>query len=556
MPISAWEALNLSFTTLSSLAKLGFTKPTPIQSAAIPPILAGHDVIGKASTGSGKTLSFGIPILEHFRERKKDSPTALILSPTRELAHQLSTHLTALFSSVASERPSIATITGGLSLQKQQRLLETADVVIGTPGRLWEIMSAGHGLMDWFRRVKFLVIDEADRLLSEGHYKEFEDILNVLDRDEDDKKMEDVERQTLIFSATFHKGLHQKLAGKGKTSGSSAEKDSLQYLLKRLNFREDKPKFVDVNPISQMASRLKEGMVECAALEKDLYLYAVLMHYPNQRTLIFTNSISSVRRLTPLLQSLDVPAHALHSQMPQKARMRSIERFSGAKNSVLVATDVAARGLDIPGVQLILHYHLPRAADAYVHRSGRTARATLSGTSILLCAPSEVPSLRRLIAKVHASPSSSTGNNHFIRTMHLNPHIVSRLKPRLTVAKKLADASLAKEKHAHEGSWLRTAAEDLGVDYESDDFEHGGKTKGRGTGRAKAAKEARALTKGEAGALRAELKSLLAQKVNVGVSERYLTSGSVDVDALLEGREGGRSGGFLGTVDDVGFDDA
>ncbi|KAK5239265.1 ATP-dependent RNA helicase, partial [Cryomyces antarcticus] len=139
-----------------------------------------------------------------------------------------------------------------------------------------------------------------------------------------------------------------------------------------------------------MAAHLHEGLVECAGTEKDLYLYALLLHYPRTRTLVFTNSISAVRRLLPFLQNLNLPVHGLHSQMAQKARLRSVERFTANPGAILIATDVAARGLDIPGVQLVLHYHLPRAADTYVHRSGRTARADASGSSILLCAPEEV----------------------------------------------------------------------------------------------------------------------------------------------------------------------
>ena len=144
---------------------------------------------------------------------------------------------------------------------------------------------------------------------------------------------------------------------------------------------------------------------------KDLYLYALLLYHPNQRVLIFTNSIHSVRRLTPLLQNLNLPTHALHSQMPQKARLRSIERFSSpaSPSSILVATDVAARGLDIPAVHLVIHYHLPRDASTYVHRSGRTARASASGSSILLCAPEEVVATRRLVAKVHAQNAVAAG---------------------------------------------------------------------------------------------------------------------------------------------------
>lgn len=278
------------------MAKLGFCRPTPIQSAAIPEIRAKHDVIGKAVTGSGKTLAFGIPILEEYlessiqhpstakraEEDRRDAPLALILSPTRELAHQLSKHLGALFSNVPSGGPAIATVTGGLSLQKQRRLLAHADVVIATPGRLWEVINEGTGFIAWLKRTRYLVVDEADRLLSEGHFKEFEEVLRVLDQEEDDGEEaaeqppnDDDEdsndnRQTLVFSATFHKGLQHKLSGRRKYEPGNLldNKQSIEYLLQRLNFREETPKYIDVNPVSQMAERLKEGLVECAALEK------------------------------------------------------------------------------------------------------------------------------------------------------------------------------------------------------------------------------------------------------------------------------------------------
>ena len=277
--VSAWKDLDLSSDTLSALSKLGFSAPTPIQAAAIPEILAGHDVIGKASTGSGKTLAFGIPILESWIEAYRDleeeelktirPPRALILSPTRELAHQLTEHITKLCKGIP-DIPYIATVTGGLSVQKQQRQLLKADIIIGTPGRLWEVMSSSTDLTNSFRHIKFLVVDEADRLLTEGHFKEAEEILNALDRQQDaeeDDQDHISTRQTLIFSATFAKGLQQKLAGKGK-QGLMDGSDSMDYLLKKLNFKEDKPKFVDVNPASQMAAGLKEGVVECAGTEK------------------------------------------------------------------------------------------------------------------------------------------------------------------------------------------------------------------------------------------------------------------------------------------------
>lgn len=598
--VSQWNCLELSPDTMASLSKLRFAKPTPIQQNVIPEILAGHDVVGKASTGSGKTLAFGIPILERFlelaeqRKNQKDGsgPLALLLSPTRELAHQLDTHLTALFSGLSSTKPSIATLTGGLSVQKQQRLLKDADVVIGTPGRLWEVIGEGHGIAASLKKIDFLVVDEADRLLSEGHFKEVEEILNALDRDEDRDESEGEEigskpharrsksstrpakRQTLVFSATFDRALQGKLIGKlSHRDNLSSNAQSMEYLLSKLNFREEAPKFIDMNPIKQLATGLKEGLIECSGTEKDLYLYALLLLYSTQRTIVFTNSISAVRRIAPLLQNLNLNAIALHSGMAQTARMRSIERFSG-KNAtgkvapaILIATDVAARGLDIPSIDLVVHYHLPRAADTYVHRSGRTARAGQQGSSVLICGPEEVAGVRRLIAKVHAHSAVSTEDSaskaakqgYYIRTLDIDRRIVSRLKPRLTLAKKIADTTIAKEKGHKEEDLMRTAAEELGIDYDSEEFEKEARGKhGRGAGRKIKEKAARNMSKTEVGALKAELKMLLQQRVNVGVSEKYLTSGRVDVDELLRQQDAektSKTGGFLGTVGQLGFED-
>ncbi|KAL8744523.1 MAG: hypothetical protein Q9190_003241 [Brigantiaea leucoxantha] len=570
--VSAWRTLDLSSKTLSSLAKLEFSVPTAIQLAAIPEILSGHDVIGKASTGSGKTLAFGIPIVEHYfkqlsRQPKKSggntqrrpTPTALVLSPTRELAHQLSSHLKDFCSNAESTSPSIVTLTGGLSLLKQERLLAHADIVVGTPGRVWDIMSNNTELARWLKNIKFLILDEADRLLSEGHFKELEDILNALDKTEDGLNTEpqqntsasikSSERQTLVFSATFQKDFQQKLSGRFKNPGNIlTPSQSIEYLIQKLSFR-SQPKFIDANPISHMASKLEETIIECSALDKDLYLYALLMLRSTlNRTLIFTNSIASVRRLTLLLQQLALPAYALHSQMAQKARLRSVERFSSTSTkSILVATDVAARGLDIPHVQRVIHYHLPRAADMYIHRSGRTARAGAHGVSNLLCAPGEVQGVRRLIAKVHTRSSDpQSARQNPIHSIDLNRQIVARLKPRVALAKKIADIELAKEKKGSEDSWLKDAAQELGVDYDDEDF--GSARKGRGKGRQRREKEARTISKEEVSRMKMELKAMLSKRVNVGASEKYLTAGGVDIEELLEGSRGT---GFFGSVEGV-----
>jgi ATP-dependent RNA helicase DDX24/MAK5 len=574
--MSEWVPLDLSPQMLSSIARLKFAKPTAIQAKAIPQVLKGHDVIGKAATGSGKTLAFGIPIVEKWLAKtaadqdsaEKKQPIALILSPTRELAHQIADHLKQLCVGLTTS-PYICSVTGGLAVQKQQRQLEKADIVIGTPGRLWEVMSSSNSVLAALRGVEFLVVDEADRLLKDGHFKEAEEILKALDRtapgEEEDENDSDEEekprhhRQTLVFSATFNKALQQKLAGKARYN-LMGDAESLEYLLKKLNFREPRPKFLDTNPVSQMAENLKEGLIQCGDLEKDLYLYAVLLLQPTRRALVFTNSINTVRRLTPFLQNLNLRAFALHSDMEQKARLRSIERFkadnSTNQSSILIATDVAARGLDIPNIDLVIHYHVPRSADDYVHRSGRTARATNSGVSVLLCGPKEAVPTQRLIAKVHAAAAVNTPKSKLasagvgVQTIDIDRRLVAHLRPRVALSKKITETAIAKEKGAKDDDWMKKAAEELGVDYDSEELEQAGTWKGRGSGKKLREKEARGVSKAEVKQWRWELKELLSKRVNTGVSEKYLSGLSgADVDALLRGARGE----FLGQVDGLGL---
>jgi ATP-dependent RNA helicase DDX24/MAK5 len=557
--VSAWRELDLSPTSMSQLSRLGFKAPTPIQKASIPAIRKDHDVIGKAVTGSGKTLAFGIPIFEAWLDgngfapsggTKSDSKAilALILAPTRELALQLNRHLNELCIGM-DERPRIAAVTGGLSVFKQQRQLRQADIVVATPGRLWEVMNDSStnedvdALVDKLKHVKFLVVDEADRLLSEGHFKEMENILEALDRqivvEEDAEASNPVaDRQTLVFSATFHKGLQAKLAAKNKSwkgtdSNLLTNQQSMEYLLRKLAFREEKPTFIDVNPDEQMASKLSESIVQCGAMKKDLYLYTLLVQNPAKKTLVFTNSIAAVKRITTLLQNLKLAAVALHSTMPQKSRLRSLEKFEGASN-ILVATDVAARGLDIKGIELILHYHVPRTADMYVHRSGRTARAQRTGQSVLLCSPDEVAGVRRLVSEVHKI-------NEAPEMIILDGRVLQNLDVRVTLAQKITSATQAKEKIASKDDWLKTAADELGVEYDSDEFDEQYKRgkRGRGGGRAEKQKSDATVSKEQLAQWRAELDGLLKARVNLGVSERYIAGGRVNMEALLAGKSSG-----------------
>ncbi|RPB24407.1 DEAD-domain-containing protein [Terfezia boudieri ATCC MYA-4762] len=638
--LPAWSPMHLSPSTLCALAHLKFTHPTPIQSSAIPLILSGSSLIGKASTGSGKTLAFGIPILETYLSSlptttdsnpttgkailpKDRKLTALIIAPTRELAHQITKHLTELCYYTDLK---LVTITGGLSVQKQQRLLDNGvDVIVATPGRLWEIVSEGQGWVEKLRNVKMLVLDEADRVLEEGHFKEVTQILSLMDAesgdssdeesDEEDakekvfgggdvekkanrkreksrqaksnftsstnnSKKKEQERQTLVFSATFHKSLQQKLSGKSfKKSWSSSgnggdllsSSESMEYLLKKLKFKQ-KPEWIDVDPLHAVAEKVKEGIVECGNMEKDLYLYYILLRYPS-RTLIFTNSITSVKRLVPMLNHLLSTSSSegegggnrvfpLHSQLPQKSRLRSIERFSGLPHpklnnqnyqpTILVATDVAARGLDIPSVSLVIHYHLPRTADMYVHRSGRTGRSSATsnpatfGSSIILCAPGEAAAMARLVGKIHAD-TNTAGKGGQLTNIGVDRNIIPKIRKRVDLAKKISDAHIVKQKISKDEDWLRSAAEDLGIDISDSEVAKisgrdkkgdRSKNKGRGSGAG--------TSKEEIEKWKCELKVELSKKVNLGFSMRYLTSGVGGVNLADHLLRGGGHGGILG----------
>lgn len=447
--LSAWTELNLSDLVLQSLSDLGYNVPTPIQKLSIPLIMDGHDIIGKAATGSGKTLAFGLPIIDAIQgsTSSTDSVTALVLVPTRELAQQVASHL-ANASSYTSTR--IVVITGGLSIQKQMRqLAQRADIVVATPGRFWEIMSSNNTNPSQFSHLKYLVLDEADRILQEGHFKEVQQIIEALGQP--------TERQTMVFSATFQKELQRQLT-KGKRPMdrkiSPHDKEDFDFLLQKLRFRQA-PRFIDMNPDSQVATKVRQCIIETAPAEKDYYLFYLLARYP-ARTLIFTNSISDVHRLVLLLNLLGVAALGLHSNKQQKARSKAVERFKANELSVLVASDVAARGLDIPLVDMVIHYHLPRTADLYIHRSGRTARALNNGLSILICSPNETPTFRHM---------QKTLDNHHLVEFAINSDQVGALKPRVNMARQILKLEDESQKLKGRGtSWLTEAAHDLGVD--------------------------------------------------------------------------------------------
>lgn len=532
---------SISAYTLYGLSQLDFKKPTPIQKETIPIALLGKDVIGKATTGSGKTLAYGIPILEKYiqslnlikqnnKDKKINHPTGIIFAPTRELAHQVVDHLNKLAKYSPLSTRGIVSITGGLSIQKQQRLLRHGPgIIVATPGRMLELVQGDSELAKRLASTDIIVLDEADRLLQDGHFDEFEKILELFGKNRPKSKSIEWKWQTLVFSATFSRDLFRKLDRhqKGKSSSLMGNDEIVQLLNEKLKFKDKKPTLVDANPKEIVSGQITEALVECGPTERDLYLYYFLLMYKGS-TLVFANSIDSVKRLVPLLNNLNIPAFSIHSSMIQKQRLRALEKFKEAsqKNevAVLVASDVAARGLDIPNIDHVVHYHLPRSADVYIHRSGRTARAGKEGVSAMFCSPQEASGplrkLRRLVAG-NSNKESRLNMHNDVKLLPIEMDLVSQIKPRVEISSKLADASISSTATRKEDSWVKQAAEDLGLDDLSglEDFEDDIIKKQRKR------KEGKMLSKDETKALKYELKTLLANPIKKNARKSYITSG-------------------------------
>ncbi|XP_046973488.1 ATP-dependent RNA helicase DDX24 isoform X2 [Vanessa cardui] len=322
----------------------------------------------------------------------------LILTPTRELALQISRHLIAAAKYTGIK---VATIVGGMAAVKQERVLKSGpEIVVATPGRLWELLSQGEPHLQQLPTVKFLAIDETDRMIERGHFDELQPLLERLNSDEAHKNA----RQNFVFSATLTlvhdlpahmKG--KKVTKRGKILNRKVEKMTPQQKIKRLinMIGMTDPKVVDITTQLGTAETLTESRIACSLDQKDVYLYYILKRHPG-RTIVFCNSIGSVRRLSQLLTLLKCQPLPLHASMPQRQRLKNLERFRDDPLGVLVATDVAARGLDIPNVDHVIHYQVPKTAENYVHRSGRTARATKEGLTILMMEPAEAYSYAKL----------------------------------------------------------------------------------------------------------------------------------------------------------------
>ncbi|CAO3636440.1 unnamed protein product [Mucor hiemalis] len=529
--VSAWKDLKLSENIVNALKFNNFTEPTPIQKNSLPLALEGRDIIGSAETGSGKTLSFGLPIINYLDTHVKHGLTGLILTPTRELAIQVKDHIEkmAVFSDVR-----VVAIVGGMSIQKQERLVKNnPDIIVATPGRLWEIFSNNPTYMDMLKHIKFLVLDEADRMLEKGHFEELTSLLNTLSNKRQDttewpEELEGSEKkmipknlgvhQTFIYTATLSKDIRFNVKAK-KRKLASKPTNTMEDLLNRIEFADSDPALVDMTSDNMVASRLLEARIDCLHTDKDLYVYYFVTRYPG-RTIIFVNSIDAIRRLVPVFKLLNLEVLGLHAQMQQKQRLKNLEKFKTNPKAVLVASDVAARGLDIPLVDHVIHYQLPRSGEIYVHRSGRTARANRDGISLLLCGPDETRIYNKLCQTLRKS------KDYPIFPIDLN--ILRAMTERVKLASDIDSIQHQESKQTHEVNWMKNMAKEMDVDFDEDTMQ--------GKGYQKSSDELQR-AKVKSLNLRNKLAHLLKQPIlPAGVSMKFLTGGLVSdlVDRLMK----------------------
>jgi len=366
--------LGVSESVRAVLDERGITTPFPVQELVLPVALAGRDVLVSSPTGSGKTLAFGLPLIERL-ERGRKLPSALILAPTRELASQIEVELTPL---AAARHLRMAVCYGGVGIETQARKASRADIIVATPGRLIDL--ARQRKVD-LRGVTTLVLDEADRMLDMGFLPQVKSIVEQLPR----------ERHTMFFSATLDGQI-----------GTLAEQ-----------FTRDAERLHTVQSPSEtgeaLSVRLSQNFLACTPATRTDDLLQ-LIRSEDDLVLVFCRTRRGAGRLAERLERQGLTATSMHGDLSQAQRERALRRFAGGHARVLVATDVAARGIDLDDIGLVINFDPPEDHDAYTHRVGRTARAGRSGRAVTMVMPEHAEQLGKLAAKLGLhEPWSETG---------------------------------------------------------------------------------------------------------------------------------------------------
>lgn len=359
--MTTFKDLKVSAPIMDALEKLGYQNPTPIQEQAIPEVLKGKDLLGCAQTGTGKTAAFAIPILQLLnnfkpKDHKRGTIRSLILTPTRELAIQIGESFRDYSENLKLKH---SVIFGGVNQYSQvQELRQGVDILIATPGRLLDLVSQK---IIWLEKIEILVLDEADRMLDMGFIHDIKRVLKLVPE----------RRQTLFFSATMPKDI-QSLA------------DSI------LN----NPVKVEVTPESTTAETIQQTLYYIEKANKNKALLNLLNTEVNESVLVFTRTKHGADRLVKFLDKNNITSAAIHGNKSQNARQRALDEFKAKKIKVLVATDIAARGIDIDLLKYVINYELPNMPESYVHRIGRSGRAGAEGFAISLCDVEEIPYIK------------------------------------------------------------------------------------------------------------------------------------------------------------------
>jgi len=359
MQITSFDQLHLSPPIMQAISDMGWETPTPIQAEAMGPLLDGRDVVGQAQTGTGKTAAFGIPMIERVDPYLK-TVQGLVLAPTRELAVQIADHLNAL---AAHRGIKTVAIYGGEPIQRQTRALRMgAQIVVGTPGRILDHLQQGTLTL---KNIKIVVLDEADRMLDMGFIPDIKRILSNTPKD----------KQMSLFSATID------------NNATQLSKEFMHHPLKLLVSRDE-----------IAVTQIKQQYMTVEPRDKFQALTTILETQKVERAIVFARTQRGAQRLAKMLKDRRYDAKPLHGGLTQPQRDSVTEQFRAGKLRILVATDVAARGLDIHDVTHIINHNIPEDPSSYFHRIGRTARMQATGTAISLVAPDELKDLKQIMA--------------------------------------------------------------------------------------------------------------------------------------------------------------
>ncbi|KAG5719153.1 ATP-dependent rRNA helicase RRP3 [Termitomyces sp. T112] len=419
----SFSDLGLCAPLLKVLEDLKYKSPTEIQAGCIPPALLGRDIIGIAPTGSGKTIAFALPILHRLWDNPQ-SHFALVLSPTRELAYQISAQFEALGTAMGVR---CIVIVGGDDDRVQQavRLAQKPHIIVATPGRLHDHLKSTKGFS--LRQLKHLVLDEADRLLDLDFQREITEILQIIPR----------ERSTYLFSATMTSNV-SKLQRASLTDPVRVDVSSFKY---------------------ETVSTLLQHYILCPLVDKEVMLVYLVNSMAQNLIIVFVRTVADAKRLSIILRTLGFQAVPLHGELSQSQRLGAFNRFKSGKSNVLVATDLASRGLDVADVDVVINYDVPASSKDYIHRVGRTARAGRAGKSILIVTQYDAEVMLRLEMALE-------------RKLDLYPteaEEIALLKERVYEAGREARNQLRDDSKSHNGRRKRWSHKGTGDDKDRDD---------------------------------------------------------------------------------------